>query len=81
MLRPPVHSALWLNFRNESKLRAYQREYARRKRAPGHRKVSKAERQLLEEQYVKKQSLREMDGLSHAQSAALSQCVLSSLAI
>ncbi|KAI9431068.1 hypothetical protein H4582DRAFT_2062401 [Lactarius indigo] len=35
--------------RNKKPLQTYQREYARRKRAPGHRKVSKAERALLEE--------------------------------
>jgi hypothetical protein len=79
MLGPPVHSVLWLNFRNQAKLQAYQREYARRKRAPGRRKVSKEERQLLEEQYVKKQSLMEMEGLLQTSSTALSQYVLSSL--
>jgi hypothetical protein len=81
MLRPPVRSALWLNFRNQAKLQAYQREYARRKRAPGHRKVSKAERQLLEEHYVKKRSLMETEGLPRSLRTAHSPCVLSSLAI
>ena len=76
-----VFSALRLNFRNQAKLQDYQRDYARRKRAPGRRKVSKAERLLLEEQHLKKQSCMEMDDLSHTPSAALSQCVLFSLAI
>jgi hypothetical protein len=62
-------------------LQAYQREYARQKRAPGRRKVSKAERQLLEEQYVKKQLLVEMEGPSQPPTTAPSQCVLSSLTI
>ncbi|KAI9440946.1 hypothetical protein H4582DRAFT_2056197 [Lactarius indigo] len=35
--------------RNKKPLQTYQREYAQRKRAPGYRKVSKAERALLEE--------------------------------
>ena len=35
VLRPLVHSALRLNFKNQAKLQAYQREYAQRKRAPG----------------------------------------------
>jgi hypothetical protein len=51
------------NIRNQVKLRDNQREYARRKRAPGRRKVSKAERQLQEERYMKKKSLMEMEGL------------------
>jgi hypothetical protein len=78
-----VCSALKLNFRNKAKLQAKQREYARRKRAPGRRKVSKAERQLLEERYSKKKKLVvEMEGLLKTPpSAALSQCVLSSLAL
>ena len=62
-------------------LQAYQREYAQWKQAPGHRKVSKVERQLLEEQYVRKQSLMEMEGPSRTPSIAVSQCILSSLAI
>jgi hypothetical protein len=78
MLKPPIHS-VQLNYRNQAELQAYQREYARRKRAPGHRKVSKVERQLLEEQYVKKQSLMETEGLSKTPSTAVSQCVNSSL--
>ena len=72
MLRLPVSSALELKFRNRAKLQDYQREYARRKRAPGLRKVSKAERQLLEEQYVKKRLLVRMEGPSTAHS----QCVI-----
>lgn len=47
----------------------------------GRRKVSKAERQLHEEQYVTKQSLMEMEGPSKSQSTNYAQCVLSSLAI
>jgi len=62
-------------------LQAYQQGYAWRKRAPGRRKVSKAERQLWEEQYVAKQLLMELEGPSKALSTAHSQCVLSSLAI
>jgi len=81
MLPSPVHSALQINFRNREKLQAYQREYARRKRAPGNRKVSKAERQLLEEQYVKKQSLMKVGGVSQAQRSHFFQFVLSPLAI
>src|ERR1700679_1278561 len=34
--------------RNKAKLQAYQREYAREKRAPGRRRVSKKERELLQ---------------------------------
>jgi hypothetical protein len=68
MLMHPVHSALLLNIRNQAKLQARQREYARRKRAPGLRKVSKVERQLLEKRYAEKQSLMEMEGLSQAPS-------------
>jgi hypothetical protein len=79
MLGPPVYSVLWLNFRNQAKLQAYQREYAWWKRAPGCWKVSKAERQLLEEQYVKKQLLMETEGPSQTSSTALSQYILSSL--
>ena len=81
MLRLPVSSALELKFRNRAKLQDYQREYARRKRAPGLRKVSKAERQLLEEQYVKNQLLIGTEGPSQPPSTAHSQCVISSLVI
>ena len=81
MVRPPIRSTLQLNFRNQAKLQAYQQEYAWWKRAPGRRKVSKAERQQLEEQYVKRQALMEIEGPSKTPSTALSQYVLSSLAI
>lgn len=69
------------NSRNKAKLQAYQREYARQKRAPGRRKISKTERQLLEEQYVKTQALMEMEGPSKNLNNAPSQCVPSSPAI
>jgi hypothetical protein len=74
MARLPVYIALKLNCRNRQKLQKYQREYARRKRAPGLRKVSKAERRLLEEQYAKKELLMEREGPR----TAYSQCVISS---
>ena len=69
------------NSRNKAKLQAYQREYAQQKRAPGRRKISKTERQLLEEQYVKTQALMEMEGTSKNLNNAPSQCVPSSPAI
>jgi len=81
MLRPPVNSALQLNFRNQAKLQAYQQEYERRKRAPGHRKVSKVERQLLEEQYVEKQSIMKAVDLPKTPGTALFQFVFSPLVI
>ena len=63
-------------------LRDQQREYARRKRAPGRRKVSKAERQLLEEQYSNKKKLVEAaDDQLPIPGIALSRCVISSLSI
>ena len=74
-------STVSLNFRNQEKLRAYQREYARQKRAPGRRKVSKAERQLLEDQYVKRQALMGAEGPSKSSSTSFSQYVLPSLII
>ncbi len=76
MFRPPVHSALQLNFRNREKLQAYQREYAQQKRAPGRRKVSKAEQQLLKENYVEMQSFVKIEGASQTPSTALSQYAL-----
>src|ERR1700761_2431081 len=48
--------------RNKVKLQAYQREYSWQKRAPGLRKVSKKERVLLEEQWIQKHQLMEMEG-------------------
>jgi len=62
-------------------LQAYQQGYAQQKQAPGCQKVSKAEWQLWEEQYMAKQLLMELEGPSKAPSTAHSQCVLSSLAI
>ena len=73
MIDTPVHST---HFRNQPKLQAYQREYAQRKRAPGRQKVSKADRQLLEERYVKTKSLLEIGGLSEAPGTTLSSCVI-----
>ena len=61
--------------RNKVKLQAYQREYARQKLAPGRRKVSKKERALLEEQWVQKHQLMEMEGLPAYPKAAFVQCV------
>jgi len=62
-------------------LRAYQQDYAQLKQALGRRKVSKAEQQLWEEQYVTKQLLVEMEGPSKAVGTTHFQCVLSSLVI
>jgi hypothetical protein len=61
--------------RNKDKLQAYQREYAQRKRAPGHRKVGKAKRTLLEEQHAQKHQLMEMEVLPACSKAAFGQCV------
>src|SRR6266571_3861010 len=57
---PSIQAAGYLMHRiprNKEKLRAYQREYARQKRAPGHRKVSRAEHALLEEKHVQRHNL------------------------
>ena len=61
--------------RNKVKLQAYQREYSRQKRAPGLRKVSKKERVLLEEQWIQKHQLMEMEGLPTYPKAAFVQYV------
>jgi hypothetical protein len=61
--------------RNKDKLQAYQREYARQKRAPGRRKVSKAERALLEERHRQKHRLRVMEDLLPSSEATFGQCV------
>jgi hypothetical protein len=58
------------------RLQAYQREYARKKRAPGRRKVSKVERALLEENYSHKRRLLKTKGLGPGQKSALPPCVL-----
>ncbi|KAI9431400.1 hypothetical protein H4582DRAFT_2082573 [Lactarius indigo] len=50
----------------------YQREYARRKRAPGYRKVSKAERALLEERCAQRCMLMAVEDLPKCSKAALS---------
>ena len=81
MRRHPNFSTVSLKFRNQAKLRAYQREYARQKRAPGRRKVSKAERELLEDQYVKKQALIGVEGQSKPPNTSFSQYVRPSLII
>ncbi|KAH9012162.1 hypothetical protein EDB85DRAFT_2159236 [Lactarius pseudohatsudake] len=52
---------------------AYQREYAQRKRAPGRRKVSKAERALLEEKHAKRHELMAAEDLPQCSKAALSR--------
>jgi hypothetical protein len=64
-------------FRNKAKLQAYQREYARQKRAPGRRKVSKEKRALLEENHLQKCQLLEIEGLgpSPETRTTLLQCV------
>ncbi|KAH9020122.1 hypothetical protein EDB85DRAFT_1896310 [Lactarius pseudohatsudake] len=56
--------------------KAYQREYAQRKRAPGRRKVSKAERALLEERHVQRRMLMAVEDLPQCSKAAedLPQC-------
>jgi hypothetical protein len=65
------------NPRNKVKLQAYKQEYARQKRAPSRRKVSKAERTLLEEQHVQKHRLIEMEGLPAFLKATFGQCACS----
>ena len=61
--------------RNKVKLKAYQWEYTQQKLAPGHGKVSKKEQALLEEQWVQKHQLMEMEGLPAYPKAAFVQCV------
>ena len=61
--------------RNRDRLQAYQREYSRRKRAPGRRKVSKAERALLEEQHKQKHQFMAMEDLLPCSKAAFGPCV------
>src|ERR1700761_1069698 len=61
--------------RNKVKLQAYQREYSWRKQVPGHRKVSKKERALLEEQWNQKHQLMEMEGLPAYPKAAFVQYI------
>ncbi|KAF8262975.1 hypothetical protein EI94DRAFT_1807967 [Lactarius quietus] len=60
---------------NKVKLQVYQQEYAQRKRAPGHRKLSKAERVLLEEQQVQKSQLMKMEDLPVRPRAAFDRCI------
>ena len=69
------------NARNQIKLQAYQREYARQKRAPGRRKVGKAECKLLEEQHTHKCRLMAMENLPHCSNMAVSQCIPSIVVI
>jgi hypothetical protein len=59
--------------RNKVKLQAYQREYARWKRAPERRKVGKAERAVLEEQHMQRHQLMEMEGVLLCSKAALAR--------
>ncbi|KAF8272279.1 hypothetical protein EI94DRAFT_1697620 [Lactarius quietus] len=59
--------------RNKVKLQTYQQEYAWRKRAPGRRKISKAERVLLEVQQVQNLHLMEMEDLPVHPRAAFDQ--------
>ena len=63
------------NARNQIKLQAYQREYARQKRAPGRRKVGKAEWEMLEELYMHKFRLMAMESLPPISNTAVAQCV------
>lgn len=69
----PPYSAEYL--RNKDKLRAYQREYARQKRAPGRQKVGKAERALLEEKHVQRRQLMAVEDRLPCSKAALDRCV------
>ena len=69
------------NARNQIKLQGYQREYAWQKRAPGHQKVGKAERKLLEERYAHKRRLMAMENLLHCSNTAVSQCIPSIVVI
>ena len=64
--------------RNKAKLQAYQQEYARQKRAPGRRKVSKEERELLEENHLRKRQILEIEGVepSPKTRTTLLPCVL-----
>ncbi|KAH9167426.1 hypothetical protein EDB89DRAFT_1910025 [Lactarius sanguifluus] len=50
--------------------KAYQQEYAQRKQAPGRRKVSKAERALLEERHVQRRMLMAVEDLPQCSKAA-----------
>lgn len=61
--------------RNKVKLQTYQREYARRKRAPGRRKVGNAKRAVLEEQHTQRRQLMEMEDVLPCSKDALGQCV------
>lgn len=58
--------------RNQDKLQAYQREYVQRKRAPGRRKISKAQQALLEEQHSRVHWLMETEGIPKS---TFSRCV------
>ncbi|KAF8261273.1 hypothetical protein EI94DRAFT_1705647 [Lactarius quietus] len=49
----------------------YQQEYASQKQVPGHRKVSKAECEILEEQHMKKCQLMKMEDMPADPSAVL----------
>ncbi len=62
--------------RNKEKLQAYQREYAQQKRAPRHRKVSRAERALSEEKHVQRHNLlTAVEDLLPCSKAAIGLCV------
>ena len=76
---PSIQAAGYLMHRiprNKEKLRAYQWEYAWQKRAPGHRKVSRAERALLEEKHVQRHNLlTAAEDLLPCSKAAIGLCV------
>jgi hypothetical protein len=61
---------LFPTLRNKARLQAYQREYARERRAPGRQKVSRMQRQLLEADHSRKCRLLRREGLHTSSKAA-----------
>src|SRR6266702_4496777 len=76
---PSIQAAGYLMHRiprNKEKLQAYQQEYARQKRAPRHRKVSRAERALSEEKHVQRHNLlTAAEDLLPCSKAAIGLCI------
>jgi hypothetical protein len=68
-------TSLFPTLRNKDRLQAYQREYARERRAPGRRKVSRMQRQLLEADHSRKCRLLKREGLRTSSKAAFPPCV------
>jgi hypothetical protein len=62
-------------YRNKARLKDYQWEYSCEVRAPGCRKVSRMQRQLLEADHRQKCRLLEREGLRPSSKAAISPCV------